>query len=288
MATYDQLVFQSVLDSLAQVDLHGKPELIRAIEALSDHYNNRGATEVTYETELYRYGYVYAYFLFNCSLVEKFLRIIENDFLESWLCRHKETVGKTLNVCSIGGGPGTDIFAIRRYLKDRNIQLGVSGYVLDRNVEWKETHDNLDGKMFPGLENDVTYGYFDFENELDERSIDAIKRADIISVVRFVSDVCKANWTDCSEKLQRILDHARIGAIIIFADTVIDDVIENALAGGNYEKVMEVQQFAENYRIVSQEERDLVTANLENFEGRYPVYSVKDMKASLYKKVKDD
>jgi len=288
MATYDQLVFQSVLDSLAQVDLHCKPELIRAIKELSEHYKTRSTSDVTYETKLYRYGYVYAYFLLHCNLVETFLRIIETDFLGPWLRRHKETVGGNLNVCSIGGGPGTDIFAIRRYLKDRNSEFGVRGYVLDRNVEWKKTHDNLHRKMFPELENDVTYGYFDFEKELDETSIDAIQNAAIISVVRFVSEVCKANWTDCSEKLKRILDHARIGAIIIFADTVIDDVIENALAGGNYEKVKEVQQFAENYRVVSQEERNLVTANLEKFEGRYPVYSVGDMIARLYMKVKDD
>jgi len=285
MATCNQLVFRSVLESLAQVDLHGKP-LVRAIEELSEHYKNRGATDVTYETELYRYGYVYAYFLYNCNLVETFLRITEA--LGLWLRAYKESVGGILNVCSVGGGPGTDIFAIRRYLKNQNIQLEVSGHVLDRNVEWKETHDNLQGKMFPELENDVTYGYFDFEKELDEIAIVEIRKANIISVVRFVSEVCKAHWMDCSEKLKRILDHARIGTIIIFADTVIDDVIENALAGGNYEKVKEVQQFTGTFSVVSQTEKNLVKANVEKFENRYPVYSVENMKASLYMKVKND
>ena len=123
---------QSVEDVLAQIKSH--------IENTSREYW-RDEPDIQYDDPLCRLGYLYMNAPVNATLLEKVL--IESDDLRRIIRGCSQGI---LNICSMGGGPGTELLGITKFfLQHQTIvpprKIGFT--VIDNVQEWSDTWTQL-------------------------------------------------------------------------------------------------------------------------------------------------
>ena len=123
---------QSVEDVLAQIRSH--------IAKTSDEYFKE-EPDIRYEDPLCRLGYLYMNAPVNATLFEKVL--IESDDLRRKIRGSSQGI---LNICSMGGGPGTELLGITKFfLQHQTIvpprKIGFT--VIDNVQQWSDTWGQL-------------------------------------------------------------------------------------------------------------------------------------------------
>lgn len=103
----------------------------------AEHYNP--APNINYDNPLCRLGYLYVHAGANATLFERTLR--GSDTLDAVL---KARTGGELAVCTVGGGPGTELLGLCRHLLGRDsVPRHIRFTVLDGVKEWAETWAHL-------------------------------------------------------------------------------------------------------------------------------------------------
>ncbi len=111
----------------------------RHIQKTSDEYRNT-EPEIDYQNPLCRLGYFYRHVPANATLFEWVLQ--RSSRLQKKLEKAKQ---ESLHICSIGGGPGTELLGLGKYLlqipqhRPRDIKFSV----LDNVPQWSETWERL-------------------------------------------------------------------------------------------------------------------------------------------------
>lgn len=94
---------------------------------------------INYANPLCRLGYIFAYAGANATLFEK--TICRSRHLEALL---REKAAGSINICAVGGGPGTELLGLTKYLLTKRIALReIKFTVLDIVHEWSEIWDYL-------------------------------------------------------------------------------------------------------------------------------------------------
>ena len=110
------------------------------IEATSLEYRKDDPT-IRYEDPLCRLGYLYMNAAVNATIFEKVLN--NSDELKRVIDKARRG---TLNVCSMGGGPGTELLGIAKYFlssKDVTYPRKITFTVIDNILEWSDTWHHL-------------------------------------------------------------------------------------------------------------------------------------------------
>ncbi len=134
------------------------------IESTSREYRS-DEPEIQYDDPLCRLGYLYMHAAANATLFERVL--MESDDLRETL---RSAGDKTLNVCSMGGGPGTELLGVAKYfLKSwrRTPPRKITFSVFDAVPEWADTWLPLSDAVEEELETSLA------ENGLDAPTIAA-------------------------------------------------------------------------------------------------------------------
>ncbi len=111
----------------------------RQIPATSQQYR-RADPQINYEDPLCRLGYLYMNVPVNATIFEK---VILNS---SELRRSIDgTRGDSLNICALGGGPGTELLGIAKYLIRQEAELPneLAFTILDTVPQWAQTWKRL-------------------------------------------------------------------------------------------------------------------------------------------------
>ena len=115
-------------------------EIAEHIDATSREHR-RDEPEIRYDDPLCRLGYLYTHAAANATLFEKVLG--RSDELRGKIDGASEGV---LNVCSLGGGPGTELLGLAKYLlrfPDIAPPRKISFTVIDNVLEWADTWSRL-------------------------------------------------------------------------------------------------------------------------------------------------
>ena len=110
------------------------------IEATSREHR-KDEPQIEYNDPLCRLGYLYMHVAANATLFERVL--IESGDLQQ---RIQMTHKSVLNVCSFGGGPGTELLGITKHLLRRRDGVAprkIAFTVIDNVPEWAETWQQL-------------------------------------------------------------------------------------------------------------------------------------------------
>ena len=131
IATYAEMTDQSLPDVRNQIKEH--------IEHTAAEHRT-SMPDIDYEDSLCRIGYLYRHGAANASLFETVLLqsgALAGDFLG--------TSPRTLNVCAGGGGPGTELLGLAKYLirDPDDMPHEIDFTVLDNISEWADTWDPL-------------------------------------------------------------------------------------------------------------------------------------------------
>ena len=137
----------------------------------------------------YRRTYVYRFFAMHCHLVYRSLQLSLADFKfqESW--KYKSS----FHVCCIGGGPGSDVVGLTKFLRDNKLVPvhRLKCAIIDLYCEWGVNWDTIrqsNPNEFPL----ISYNWCDLARtdcHLTSYGLQIIRTVDIITFVKFFSTV---------------------------------------------------------------------------------------------------
>jgi hypothetical protein len=120
-----------VSDVLAEIRTH-------IDETAKEH--RKDEPEINYENPLCRLGYLYRHATANATLFELVLK--DSGELRSLV---RNSANKRINLCAIGGGPGTELLGLAKFMIRRRTDFPkkITFTVLDAVPQWAETWQQL-------------------------------------------------------------------------------------------------------------------------------------------------
>ncbi|GFW41644.1 uncharacterized protein TNCV_4035591 [Trichonephila clavipes] len=193
----------------------------------------KGSTYINYDVPDVRCAYMYKYSTLHTGIVTKYFRkLIKKKEL-------KNTFTGSIRICSLGGGPGSDIVGIFK-------ALGVIPYYSNRikNVSildicdgWRTSFEDIISHLKQGTVKDIPETFIsskkfkhelievDLLSPLQEHAVEVIVNADIICMVKFVSAVLARKKS--IDALQMMGNLFKPGAVILFIDNFSGNVFES-------------------------------------------------------------
>lgn len=206
------------------------------LENITRIYQNKlGNTEERpdFSDPLNQWSYMYRYMLYHSYLVFQSLKMAVDKGKLEIISR-----GTPLNVCVIGGGPGSDILGLSFLLHKSkcNSQWIRQVDVLDKCIAWENSWSKLYNylpKEFQDNVKNVRYFELDLTNrELEKENENRIKAAHIVTMTKVVSSV--AAWLSPegtaptsstssgpqteTNSIHSILKNMQGGAILLYID----------------------------------------------------------------------
>ncbi|XP_038055865.1 uncharacterized protein LOC119727863 [Patiria miniata] len=161
-----------------------------------------------------RCAYAFLYLMHHCYLVYGSLQY-SDEVTRSWRNR------SSLKVCSIGGGPGSDMVGLTTFLRNKGIfPPSLECLVLDLYPNWKDTWDTIYTHLPETFT--VTYHRCDLvrDTRLHTRDLQFIKQADIITLSKSFSAVSafyRANHAK-GAFLRDVLQQTKPGCFVLYID----------------------------------------------------------------------
>lgn len=213
------------------------------IAATSDEHNKNPDPDINYDDYLCRLGYLYVHAGANGCLFERTVR--DSDELRETI---RARAQEGLSVCSVGGGPGTELLGLYAFLQHaRVVPAKITFTVLDGVQHWSETWRALAKaaeKRLAGHGRTVALSR-EFQtmdvtdpNEFDNYA-ELFGEQDIL-VFNYLLSENKVRFTEFNATLAKLLSLAKPGARFVFIDrieysggsTFADDVESMVRASG--------------------------------------------------------
>jgi hypothetical protein len=136
-------VLEQAVDSYASATGQQVSEVLAAIRTHIDataQEHQKGEPDIKYAEALCRLGYLYRHATANATLFEHVL--LESGRLRSIIAK---SAGQRLNICAVGGGPGTELLGLAKFLLigRRKFPKKINFTVLDNIPQWAETWQQL-------------------------------------------------------------------------------------------------------------------------------------------------
>ncbi|RTL24905.1 MAG: hypothetical protein EKK52_00140 [Burkholderiales bacterium] len=189
-------------------------------------------TPIDYRDPATRFAYVYRYVASH------------GDYVVQLLTMASAALGGgvfpkgTARVSCIGGGPGSDILAILKYLDDYSAKEAVTKlviYLLDKEQAWADTWTELDEKLNAGVSLNTNFQPLDVTNPASWTLQKKFLDADVFTLSYFVSEVYSLDSTGVVTNFwQTLFKEAKSGAIFLYDDNGTDDF--NAYFDGQWQK----------------------------------------------------
>ena len=144
---------------------------------------------------------------------------------------------ESARVSCLGGGPGSDVLAILKYLSEQPSEpvKKLTCYLLDGEQAWADTWTEIDESLGVNLQLKTNFQPFDVTQPDTWRYQKNFLQADLFTLSYFVSEVCSLG--DITP-LRDILEQAKPGALVLYIDnghTTFDDYFDNIWMNTNFE-----------------------------------------------------
>jgi hypothetical protein len=221
-------IFELVKAALDEMYEEGKEEygeeldktINERLEYLSDSYTKltqAGRIPLNYTDPATRFGYVYRY------------SSAHGDYLTQVLQETQADVGaplfdkEELSVTCIGGGPGSDIIGLMKYLelrKGKEPVRSVTCYLMDKEQAWSDTWMGVGQQMDFGVTLNVHVLPLDVTNAGSWKTVKNPWKADLFTMSYFVSEVYSLDEKTgvVTEFWKRVFERARAGAMFLYND----------------------------------------------------------------------
>ena len=213
--------FQAIVDSIPKLLAHISAEndeekykqVSKILRGTSGHYRKLRWEEATNQC-----AYVFKFFVKHSHLVYESMYRQSHHFDSAW--KHL----KEIKLCSIGGGPGSDVAGVVEFLEGTSFGGSLYCNVLDLFPEWANAWKAISPNLASRL-NPINVGYHRF-NMVDETSCSAANRrrvssADLVTFIKSFSTVCsvESNVKQLYLKvLPYIMNCIKPGGFVLFID----------------------------------------------------------------------
>lgn len=197
-------------------------EITSRFKYLTESYGkltNENREPVDYKDPATRFAYVYKYVAAHGDYVVQLLKIVRQKMGTVF-------ADKTVRVSCVGGGPGSDILAVLKYLADYGSKEPVTKivfYLLDKQQAWADTWTELDDKL--EIDDIHLSSHFQPLDVTDPDSWSSQKKfldADLFTLSYFVSEVYALDDGVVSEFWATLFAKAKSGALFIYDDNGSD------------------------------------------------------------------
>lgn len=190
---------------------------------LTTSYNqltSTGRTPIDYKNSAVRFAYVYKYTASHGDYVVRLLEILAQAL------GGKIFQGAQGRVSCIGGGPGSDVIAIVKYLsdsKEKDTLQNLIVYLLDKEQAWGDSWTELNMKLPPSsIQLHTAFQQMDVLKP-DWTSQRKFLDADVFTLSYFVSEIYALDVGGLvTQFLQRLFKEAKPGAIFLYDDNGSD------------------------------------------------------------------
>lgn len=176
---------------------------------------------VNYKDPSTRFAYVYKYVASHGDYVVQ--------VLEAFRAKLDGPVFTSENVrlSCIGGGPGSDIIAVLKYLdehsKSENVKK-VTCYLLDREQAWADTWTELDDSLKTELKLHANFQPLDVTDPDSWAQQTKFLQADLFTLSYFVSEVWSLDGSGVVTNFwKKLFKEAKSGALFLYDDNGHDD-----------------------------------------------------------------
>jgi hypothetical protein len=129
---------------------------------------------------------------------------------------------ESIRVSCVGGGPGSDIIALLKYLDERKVTekvKKVTCYLLDREQAWADTWTELDESLKTDLLLHANFQPLDVTEPDSWAQQKKFLQADLFTMSYFVSEVKALDSTGVVTKFwQTLFQEAKCGALFLYDD----------------------------------------------------------------------
>ena len=199
-------------------------EIRKRIDYLSDSYGLTvtGRQPVDYKDPATRFAYVFKYVAAH------------GDYLVQGLnALHRELGGpifpdQNARISCIGGGPGSDIIGVLKYLDEKKRSEGVDKitcYLLDKEQAWADTWTELDASLKMKIQLNANFQALDVANPASWKYQRKFLQADLFTLSYFVSEVYSLDADGTGQVTafwRELFGGAKLGAMFIYTDNGSD------------------------------------------------------------------
>jgi hypothetical protein len=262
---------------------------------MSQEWRSGQTPTIAYGDPLCRFAYLYCHTAANAAIFELFLRSHQptTNYLIQKLNENEE-----LRVCAFGGGPGTELLALTKFLSLRSSQLlghgEVSFTLIDNTAEWAESWSALHQAIKSSFE--TQYGSrrnwpftiskmfqpYDMTRVEQFANLPQLFTQDLYVMNYVVSEIFE-NHQALAAVVQNMVQNAPIGARFMIVDRNQNQVVANCrqllqLAGLNEEYYLDssTNMDADEQLVDLEPYKTHVTwAPRVNWRGAFCLYGVK-------------
>jgi hypothetical protein len=199
-------------------------EIKERMEYLSDSYaklNDKTRKPVDYKDPATRFAYVYKYVAAHGDYVVQVMQRLRTALDDNIF------QGKNGRVSCVGGGPGSDIIAVLKYLDDYRKYEPVEKitcYLLDKEQAWADTWTELDDSFDVGVQLNANFQPLDVTDPESWQFQKKFLQADLFTMSYFVSEVHSLDKGGIVSRFWNTLFvGAKPGALFLYVDNGHDD-----------------------------------------------------------------
>lgn len=191
----------------------------KRMEYLSESYqqlNDENRKLVDYKDPATRFAYVYKYVAAHGDYLVQIMEKLNHNL------KGKVFQTGSVRVSCVGGGPGSDIIAILKYLdeyKDDERVEKVTCYLLDKEQAWADTWTELDESFDVGVRLHANFQSLDVTNSESWKFQQKFMQADLFTLSYFVSEVRSLDKDGkVTEFWKMLFEGAKPGALFVYDD----------------------------------------------------------------------
>lgn len=193
-------------------------EVASRFKYLSQSYGKLTSEErepIDYKDPATRFAYVYKYVAAHGAYILQILNITRSSLGTVFK-------DKKARVSCIGGGPGSDIIAVLKFLAECGAKEPVEKivcYLLDKEQAWADTWTELDDKLaIDHIKLSVNFQSLDVTNPNSWVSQKKFLDADLFTLSYFVSEVYALDDGVVSNFFATLFENAKAGALFLYDD----------------------------------------------------------------------
>ena len=209
-----KLVLDDAYSSISAKTEAAKDKLIKAeLETLSSEYaklTTTTAKAIDYSDPIKRFAYIFKYTVAHADYI---MQIIKNEEALRRLIK-----ASSVEVACLGGGPGSDLLGILKYMMAAAIQdTCITCYIFDKERAWGDSWSDVARVLKAPFNVYPVFQQMDVTDPTTWKSYSKFLRADLFTLSYFVSEVWKIK-----AKAEPFFDHCmsqmKKGSVILFVD----------------------------------------------------------------------
>jgi hypothetical protein len=182
------------------------------LDTISDAYRNvehAADGSLDYSDPVKRFAYIYKYTVAHADYI---MQLVERTEELASLFERKE-----IEVACLGGGPGSDLLGILKYILNNSRSTTLTCYLFDRERAWSDAWVHVARRMDAPCKVFPVFNQMDVTDQKTWAAYESFFESDIITLSYFLSEVYR-HRTEAEPFFEHVFLRAKSGAAFLYID----------------------------------------------------------------------